>query len=506
VLAFLAVGLFCVLHHEMWRDELEVWLIARDSATLPDLVHHCATQAHPLLWYVLAWGLVRVAANPLALQLLSLLLGAGAALVFFRCAPFPLLQRLLFCFGYYGLYEYTVIARAHALQLLLTFAALALFARRRRIGAVEALLLVLLANTNLYGLIAAAQFVLLALLLEGPFRFARQAWRKPRSALPVLVVLAGAALGFGQILAQAMAMGPDHIGAYAPGYDLQWILSGLTAVAHGFLPLQDPLTIHSWNSTFLSLLPASLEPAVGALLGAGFLALGTWSLRRRPAVLAVFLLGTGSMLVATLFFWHGYTRHHGQFFLWLMCCIWLARVLPGTEDRGRSQPRGRSWSPPLSALLTALLLLQALACAWAVVQDVRRPFSQSRAAGLLLRGAEFEDTILVGSVDYAVQPIAAYVDRPIWYPESGRFGTFMDWSARRRLVPVENALQDALDLFEREGRDVVLVLNHTPRLALGQRLALGPDGELLYFAALTGAIVPDENYHLYRLGRRRSPS
>ena len=123
----------------------------------------------------------------------------------------------------------------------------------------------------------------------------------------------------------------------------------------------------------------------------------------------------------------------------------------------------------------------------------------------MLRGVDFEEVLLVGSVDFAAQPITAFVDKPVWYPESDRFGTFMDWSERRRMVPVEKVLRDALELFEKEGRDVVLLLNYRPSLGLGQRLALGQAGELHYFASFTGAIVPDENYYLYRLSQRPPP-
>lgn len=506
LLPFLALALTTILNHELWRDELEIWLIARDSPALSDLMTHIATQPHPALWYLLVWGLARFAADPLALQMLNLAIGAGAALVFCRYAPFSALQRALFCLGYYALYEYTVISRTYSLELLLLFSVTALFARRRRIGAAEALLLVLLANTDLYGAIAAAQFVLLALLLELPPRRARRLWTEPRAALPLLAVLAGVALSLGQILRGSLDLSPDHAGAYVPGYDLDWLLSGLAAVARGVVPLQDPTTIHSWNSTFLALLPAPLASIAGALLGAGFLVLGVAALRRRPALLAVFLLGTGAMLGVTLFFWYGYARHHGQFFLWLLCCAWLARALPQGERSSCPGRRRGGWGSALSATLTVVLLLQALACAWAVVQDVARPFSQSRAVGTALRGEEFDGTILVGSIDYAAQPVAAYVERPIWYPESERFGTFVDWSARRRMVPVEKVLQDALSLFEERGRDVVLVLNQTPSIAPGQRLALGQNGELVYLAAFTGAIVPDENYHLYRLRPRRPPA
>ena len=34
---FLAVGAFTASHHEMWRDEIQAWLLARDSTSVFNL-------------------------------------------------------------------------------------------------------------------------------------------------------------------------------------------------------------------------------------------------------------------------------------------------------------------------------------------------------------------------------------------------------------------------------------------------------------------------------------
>ncbi len=36
-LAFVSLALIGILNHEMWRDELQAWLIARDSLSISDL-------------------------------------------------------------------------------------------------------------------------------------------------------------------------------------------------------------------------------------------------------------------------------------------------------------------------------------------------------------------------------------------------------------------------------------------------------------------------------------
>ena len=44
---FGAAALFALTQHEMWRDELQAWLLARDSATPLDLMRNLKYEGHP---------------------------------------------------------------------------------------------------------------------------------------------------------------------------------------------------------------------------------------------------------------------------------------------------------------------------------------------------------------------------------------------------------------------------------------------------------------------------
>ena len=44
---FLAVGAYTTNHHEMWRDEIQAWLLARDSASVFELFAHLKYEGHP---------------------------------------------------------------------------------------------------------------------------------------------------------------------------------------------------------------------------------------------------------------------------------------------------------------------------------------------------------------------------------------------------------------------------------------------------------------------------
>jgi len=500
---FGALALAGVLRHEMWRDELEIWLIARDSAGLGDLLANMATEGHPALWYVATWLLAQLTRAPLAMQLLNVAIGTAAAVIVAREAPLPRWARALFVLGYFPLYEYTVITRSYALELLLLSAFCARLSRRRAIDGAGTLLLVLLAHTNLFGTIFAGLIVALAILLRLG-RSAAVGFRASWTALGFVTV--AAAVAFVHTLIQSRAIGPDHAGAYRPGFDLRWGLDCLATVARGFVPFTDPRTYTGWNSTILDLLPPGVGSWIGAAAGLFLVVACVRALGGVPHVRVVFLVGAATMLAITLFVWFGFARHHGQHFVWFLACAWIGAAI-GPERPGPQIARGgRAW-------LAGLLTIHAVTAAHAYLLDLALPFSNARAVAAYLDTPEFRELPVVGSVDYSVEPVAGYLDRPVWYPESDRFGTFLDWSDRRRLVSPVKVLADATALSEREGRDVVLILSYklsaTPQgrsalrpwneMPLGATASLGAGATVRSFARFTGANVEDENYHLYRV-------
>src|SRR5512144_355628 len=86
-LAFALVAGLGAAWHEMWRDELRAWLIARDSATPLALLRNIRCEGHPALWYLLAWPITRLTHDPDAMKLVNLPVMAGAAFLTARFAP-----------------------------------------------------------------------------------------------------------------------------------------------------------------------------------------------------------------------------------------------------------------------------------------------------------------------------------------------------------------------------------------------------------------------------------
>ena len=127
-------------HHEMWADEIQAWLLARDSAGVLELLANLKYEGHPPIWYLLLMPLTRMTNNPVVMQALHWVIAVSAIYIIVRHAPLTAVQRILLPLGYYPLFEYGAVSRNYALGLLLTAAACSLFRNWRqtpwRLGAI----------------------------------------------------------------------------------------------------------------------------------------------------------------------------------------------------------------------------------------------------------------------------------------------------------------------------------------------------------------------------------
>ncbi|MGK7887857.1 MAG: hypothetical protein AB4042_00885, partial [Leptolyngbyaceae cyanobacterium] len=143
---FATLGLIGILHHDMWRDEMNTWLIVRDSGSLGEMLGYVNYQGHPALWALLVSLVQQVWDHPVIMQLLHWGLGVGAIALFWGYSQFPRWQKGLFTFGYIPFYEYFLISRPYVLGMLCLFLFCAVYPTRKRTYIWVAIALGLMAN------------------------------------------------------------------------------------------------------------------------------------------------------------------------------------------------------------------------------------------------------------------------------------------------------------------------------------------------------------------------
>lgn len=482
VAAFLLLGLVNVLAHEMWRDELQAWLIAKESGSLAALLRNLRYDGHPPLWYLLLYAVSRFTADPFAMQLLHLSIAAASVYVFARHSPFTRLQKVLFCFGYFPLYEYAAISRNYAPGILCVFAFCALF----RPGLSKnylppAFILAALAQCSAYGLMLSLAFALMLFVEAAAVPSSRESLRAGRGDL-----LAAALIYFASVSLSLLAMlNPEDSGnvvGWSRPKSLEEAGNALSIVWRAFAPVPQ-LSRQFWNTNVV----ASWQAA--ALLSCLVLAAALLMLARARLAALAFGAGTAAILVFVSVKFYGSLRHHGHIFILFVACLWLADSLPRRRPGSRLFDRAAEFfARHARPMFTALLLVHAAAAALACGADWRYPFSQSRNVADFLRDRGMGGVFIVGERDTAVSPVTAYLRREIYYPRGDRMGSFVVFDRKRLSDP-----QGVPELARRkasERREDVLIISNAP-------LETGGARGVEKMAEFVGSISPGEEYYLY---------
>ena len=395
-LAGLAILLLLVgPRHEPWFDEAQAWLIARDS-TLWDLVaRQVRYEGTPALWHVLLWGLIRLGLPYGALWMVSGAFALGGATVVLRRAPFPAWLRVATVFSYFFAYQYAVVARSYAVDLLLVPLIAVRFARRGSAPIGYALMLGAMASANAHGFIIAAM-----LGLEWAWH-CRHAIVAGRSRLLTAIILCGAIA----LAAVAQAWPASDGGFLRPGTP---IVRAVMILCEAFIDRLDPS---------FATIPSDASQ-IGAACLSLILLMPALKLFHRSGRLWLFLAIAVLMILFSIL---KYANAWHAGFLWL---AWLLALWT-------SWPKLRECAPALRrqvAASTALILGYSCCMSGAALaRDYLRPYSGGRAAAAALRAGGAPGPIAAfGFKSFAVQP---YFDRNVFADYAGGAGrpSFYSW-------------------------------------------------------------------------------
>ena len=486
--AIAAVGIVLVgitiLRHELWRDEMQAWQIARDSHSFANLVHNTRYEGHPVLWFALLSPLAHLHAGPGAMQLLQFFIGATTISVAVWRAPFTVLQKGLFVLGYFVLYEYGVLTRNYGLGAMLLVITLAVAATNgRRRWPVIGLLLGLIALTSAFGALVAIA-VLLGL---GVDEWLRRRNDVAGTTASLRTVLLGAALTVtGLVVAYVQAgrtpRDTSNYNHWRTNIDVGLGASSMSSVWRALVPIPS-LKHEYWNTNIVS-----ARAAIVGVLGLILLVMVAWLLRDRLGSFVVWVAGV-VLVVGFLYTRIGTaeaSRHTGHVFLCLVAAMWLApnmqQWVPSAERKRLDVARGtcaNAW--------TVLLVVQLIAGVFAVGLDLAYPFSNGRDVAEYIQHHKLDDLQIIGLPDTAASTVAGYLDRPIYYLAGSRSGRFVVWNTRRNIVQPIDAVIRTQPPFDDGPRALVLV----------NRPLDDPNLHLRLLAHFDDGIVPDEHFWLY---------
>lgn len=432
IAVFAFLSLLMLTHHEAWRDEAQGWLIARDSPSFISVVRQMGREGTPGLWFYMAYPLAKSGLPFCSAQIANFLVLLCAVIIVTRYAPFPPLQRILFIFGYYMLYEYSVITRTYGLSVLFLLAAAALYKDRFRKPIAYSFLILLLANTNVHGII-------IATVLAGAYLFEAIVFGEHRHKRAVRIAFFITALGL--ILAMCQTISREERADIWAGW--HWEISGMRirelcyALELAFLPISRP-GINFWGSVLVR------YPACVFLVAPLFV-VSLALLWKKRIPLAIYLCSTIGLLSLFWLKYPGARRHIGLIYISFIFSLWISEYYqdkPSRINRFLNQKM-------LSCVFTALLLLQILGSAQAFYYELRYDFSPAKRVAEFLKGNGYigKDVFIAAFPSTKAQAILLYLPKPysqFFQVECERCGSYTAHTRdfmRNQSIPIEEVIR-----------------------------------------------------------------
>lgn len=457
---FLLLGGIIAWHHEMWRDEMQAWLIARDSNSPIEVLYHLNRyDGHPGLWHLCLYVLKLITRSPIIMQPFHLIIAAVSAFIFLRFSPFTRLQKTLFVFGYLPFYEYAIICRNYALGVLLLFLFCALFRNWRKRLPLLGLILLLMCHTSVHALI-----IVIAILIGLCWEMWANPDRPPRREIRVGLGLI--LLGIVTAIIQLKPSGPNLGISTGWRMEFEWyyFLRAFNILPKAFLPIPE-FTLRYWNTYIIDRLPAADE--VKCVLAVLILLFGLLLFIRKPMAFLMYLFGTIGLLAFFYSKRFGFIRHWGFLFMAFIAANWLCyycRDLPKLRFNFVNRLNGISLglARSVSVVLPVFLALHLVGGVAAAIMDYKYPFSNGKAVAQFIKSENLDDMIIAAEApDDVTLEILGYSEKDtFYYPRSKRFGSFILWDVtwgQGRGRPTEEVLQEAQRLSNERREDILVI-------------------------------------------------
>lgn len=501
---YFVVVLIGILHHEPWRDEFQAWMIAKASKTPIDILANARLEGHPMLWFLLLYVVKLFSTHIFAMQLLHITLSTIAVYIFLRYSPFSLIEKFLFISGYYLLFEYALISRSYILSMVLAFSFCALYSNAKKNIIYLAFILLLLANTSVFGLGLCCSFLLFLIVdlyFNKPQLLVDKAFRVPL-VLSVIIIGIGILLSVLQVKPKPEFSMPI---AWPKEIQMDRLKIASLGIPTAYFPIPKESKEKFWNTGIFIKEPVLKDPNLHSyfLLAMGIIVFFSLLFSKNIAVSLLYAGGSlclyGLLYVTLLFREY---RFIGAFYTLFISSFWLYMSAP--ETKSPLLGFAKKIKPIGHFFFIFILSIHTIAGLSVYSKNMRYTFSNIPDAGEFIASHELKDAFVFGTIDYVVSPLADYLDKPIYYPERKGSSSFMLWdTAKKWNLNFNDMLADMIGKAQ-EHKEMMAILSYP--LINSQTREIIQEGNLTTDIMLKligrfdkNCISKDEKYYIYHI-------
>lgn len=456
-------------------DEAHHFLLAKDSPGFLELYENAAYEGHPLLWNGLLFLIRRFSADVFSMQLLNISVMAICVYLFVKHAPFKKIFSVLIVFGYFFIYEYTIISRNYAISLLFLTLVFIQLNKPSKNHVLLAVCLIILSLTHIYSII-----IVIALCCILIFQ---------NKTSNTKYIYAGI-IAFTLLLFWLLKVPADH---FLFRFDTDPYLSykrigkGFSIYLKGFLPIPDPTSAKVWNSNMI----VAFSKSLGTLISVLIALVPFFLFKKNKTILFFFYFST----LAICFFIYFSpiivaARHCGFIFIILLLSFWLKNIF---------YPNENNYPPLYKKIALIVLSLHILSGIYLFVADLNHPFSNSKALADFIKEKKLENKVLYLSNLSTGPPVAAYLNKKIIYLETEQKDSFCKWDTWPFILTMDEIGAKLKRLSINDTSVLILSSNYNQGDFNEINKNIAPKLELKQIMVFNGSMVTSENYTLYYL-------
>ena len=117
---YAVITIFSVLHHEIWADEAQVWMLVK-YISLPDLFQHLVNEGHPPFFYLVVMPFAKLFDNIVWMQLICWIASVLAVFLLWNNSKFNNLTKTVITLSAPFIYFFPTVARSYSIIPLFVF-------------------------------------------------------------------------------------------------------------------------------------------------------------------------------------------------------------------------------------------------------------------------------------------------------------------------------------------------------------------------------------------------
>lgn len=456
---------FLMLHHELWLDEAHHWLISSTASRIPDLIHLTRYEGHPLLWNLILFVLAKVFSSYVSMICFHWLIVAFSIWLITYRTSLTTFQKLLVLSGYLFIFEYGVLSRNYAIGVLLILT-IAVSLKNKTSGLAAVFALILLPQTNLFGLLFS---ISVAVIYWNDLLVFLNNKAIQKTAVGIIF--------FCSLLLSVWFMFPasDH-----PLLDKLFTVSsdsffdsGFRLIMLGFLNVPNFSLEHWWNSNvFYSQFGKYAVVLV-------FLLVPIFYLLYTKIKSAFYFLSINVGLIFAFAVLSGFSS--GRYFGFIYISVLFVVIL----HQEMIFKQFSKWSVYL------LLVLQSAAGLMAGYKEITTNFSGSRETAEYIQKSEAENVMIVAAPFNVIPPLSLYLKQDVFSLDTERPESYCKWN----IMPVSYDNDEKIRRLKRI-LDVKRNLIFISPVPLPSHI----DGiNVLLLFQNSNSVVRSEKYFTYRL-------